>query len=192
MTAAPQESDLDLNLVFESAPKPSTASTVAPTKKKRKNKYDRRREKGRLAKLSKQGQSLEDGKGLISDAAVSRGSKGHVVAAGTDDVSGAAAVERDNKERNNHVSRPAQVSEQDASDVPSEEKAVEIAVSKTSGGSIDVTRNDVQVRTSTATTPGASGASAATPSNHLMSSRKNRVSLLSLSNILACVIYITS
>lgn len=192
MTAAPQESDLDLNLVFESAPKPSTASTVAPTKKKRKNKYDRRREKGRLAKLSKQGQSLEDGKGLISDAAVSRGSKGHAVAAGTDDVSGAAAVERDNKERNNHVSRPAQVSEQNAGDVPSEEKAVEIAVSKTSGGSIDVTRNDVQVRTSTTTTPRASGASAATPSNHLMSSRKNRVSLLSLSNILACVIYITS
>lgn len=52
MTATAEEADLGLNLVFESAPKPTNAY-VAPAKKRGKNKYDRRREKGRLAKLSK-------------------------------------------------------------------------------------------------------------------------------------------
>jgi hypothetical protein len=61
MTAAPEEfdGDLGLNLVFESAPKPLTPDGSAPTKK-RKNKYDRRREKGRLAKLAKVGPSSRD------------------------------------------------------------------------------------------------------------------------------------
>ena len=54
MTAAPQDADLGLNLVFESAPTPAPKTTRAPAKK-RKNKYDRRREKGRLAKLAKNG-----------------------------------------------------------------------------------------------------------------------------------------
>ena len=50
MTAAAEEVDLGLNLVFESAPKLTNAS-VAPAKKRGKNKYDRRRENARLAKL---------------------------------------------------------------------------------------------------------------------------------------------
>jgi len=53
MTGTPQESDLGLNLVFESAVKSTPSSGVGVPSKKRKNKYDRRREKGRLAKLAK-------------------------------------------------------------------------------------------------------------------------------------------
>ncbi|KAL3798521.1 hypothetical protein HJC23_011825 [Cyclotella cryptica] len=58
MTAAPGDfdGDLGLNLVFESAPKMLSPDRRAPTKK-RKNKYDRRREKGRLAKVAKMGPS---------------------------------------------------------------------------------------------------------------------------------------
>ena len=55
MTAAPiSTDDLGLNLVFETDPAPLAAAAAAGVTKKRKNKYDRRREKGRLAKLAKE------------------------------------------------------------------------------------------------------------------------------------------
>ena len=187
MTAAPQESDLNLNLVFESAPKPSAPSAIVPSKKKRKNKYDRRREKGRLAKLSKQEKLLSGAKCLSHDA--SGGSKRHDVVVGTNDVSDAAAWD---DEENKHFSRSAQICDQDISDASSEEKAVKIAESKTSDENLNTKRNDAPAMSSITPASEASSVSAVTPSNQLVSSRKNRVRSLSLSNIFAYLIYMTS
>lgn len=61
MAAAPQDADLGLNLVFESVPAPTPKAARASTKK-RKNKYDRRREKGRLAKLAKEEEDVVEPK----------------------------------------------------------------------------------------------------------------------------------
>lgn len=66
MTAAPQDADLGLNLVFESAPAPAPTAAKAPAKK-RKNKYDRRREKGRLAKLAKEGEADKNSRDAAAD-----------------------------------------------------------------------------------------------------------------------------
>lgn len=73
MTAAPGEfdGDLGLNLVFESAPKPPTPD-VSALSKKRKNKYDRRREKGRLAKLARMGPSSRDSVVAPGDVSISK------------------------------------------------------------------------------------------------------------------------
>jgi hypothetical protein len=77
MAAAPEDADLSLNLVFESAPAPPRKAASAPSKK-RKNKYDRRREKGRLAKLANEDKIVEPKKEHDANA-THRGSSALVI-----------------------------------------------------------------------------------------------------------------
>ena len=91
MTAAPQDADLGLNLVFESAPAPVPKAARAPTKK-RKNKYDRRREKGRLAKLAKEGDADNNNRVAVAEKEKTACSSGTAGVEGTS-TSGAPAID---------------------------------------------------------------------------------------------------